>query len=180
MDVELFRFINETMSNPFFDQFFPWWTNLLKTSTFHFFLLPILLVAIFYFARWRGIAVLALGALLTWAADAVCGFGIKSLFNRQRPFEVLSDVIVRIPKPGSSSFPSGHSFDAFFFAMFLALIYPRLTWLYFTIALMFGFSRIYLGVHYPSDVLGGALFGCAFAYSVVTLYRFARTQEKTV
>jgi undecaprenyl-diphosphatase len=159
MDAALFRFINHTLENPAFDVFFPWWTNIQRTATFQFALLPLILIATYYAFRWRGPAILALGALLTWAVDVLVSGLVKPLILRPRPFEALSDAIVRIPKPASTSFPSGHSTDAFFLASFLAVLYPRLWPLYYTVAVLIAFSRVYLGVHYPGDVLAGAVIG---------------------
>lgn len=171
MDAALFRFVNHALENPAFDFFFPWWTNIQRTATFQFALLPLILIATFYAFRWRGLAVVALGALLTWAVDGLVSIAVKPFILRPRPFEALSDAIVRIPKPASTSFPSGHSTDAFFLASFLAVLYPRLWPLYYTIALLIAFSRVYLGVHYPSDVLAGAVIGAALGALAASLLK---------
>jgi undecaprenyl-diphosphatase len=85
----------------------------------------------------------------------------KSLTDRPRPYEALSDVKVkRLSNVSGSSFPSGHSAQAFAIATMLAyragpIIYiPAFVW-----AAFVGYGRVYLGVHYPSDVLGGMAIG---------------------
>jgi len=178
MDAALFHFINSTLANSAFDFFFPWFTNIQRTATFHFFLLPVILIATFYSFRLRGLAVLAVGAILTWSVDVLCSIAIKPLVNRPRPFEVLPDAIVRVAPPGGSSFPSGHAVDAFFLAVFLTFIYPRLSWLYFAIAFLIAVSRVYIGVHYPGDVFGGAVIGSALAISVMAFYRRLDSRRK--
>ena len=67
------------------------------------------------------------------------------------------------------SFPSGHATVSFACATTLALAVPRLTWPLFTLATLISFSRVYVGVHYPLDVLAGAALGVAIAIALRTL-----------
>lgn len=102
------------------------------------------------------------------AADAInLGFtyAIKYSVNRTRPFLTYPD-IVKKSDGGGPSFPSGHTSGAFATATILSLQYPK----WYVIAPSFlwagtvAYSRIYLGVHYPSDVLGGMIVGAGSAY----------------
>ncbi len=102
------------------------------------------------------------------AADAInLGFtyAIKYSVNRTRPFNTYPD-IVKKTEGGGPSFPSGHTSGAFATATILSLEYPK----WYVIAPSFlwagtvGYSRMVLGVHYPSDVLGGAIVGAGSAY----------------
>jgi len=90
-------------------------------------------------------------------------FPIKYYFRRRRPFIDLVQAIAIGKKPGTYSFPSGHSAAAFAGAWLLRRHYPKLTPLWYTIAGLVGFSRVFLGVHYPGDVLSGALSGTMVA-----------------
>lgn len=90
---------------------------------------------------------------------------LKYLIDRPRPFETY-DFIDKISSGGSPSFPSGHTTEAFAFAIALCIAYPRwyiiipsLLW-----AIAVGYSRISLGVHYPSDVLAGVVVGVLSVY----------------
>jgi membrane-associated phospholipid phosphatase len=90
---------------------------------------------------------------------------LKYTVDRERPFVTYPD-IEKKGKAGSPSFPSGHTSSAFATATSVSLAYPR----WYVIAPSFawagtvGYSRMHLGVHYPSDVLAGALIGSGCAY----------------
>ena len=90
---------------------------------------------------------------------------LKHTINRARPFETYPD-IQKMAAGGSSSFPSGHTSDAFSTATSLSLAFPR--WYViapsYTYATLVGYSRMHLGVHYPSDVLAGAIIGAGSAF----------------
>lgn len=84
---------------------------------------------------------------------------IKPYFRRRRPFISIIQAIVIGRKPGTWSFPSGHAAAAFAGAWLLNHQSPRPGLLRYFVASLVGFSRIYLGDHYPGDVASGALFG---------------------
>lgn len=88
---------------------------------------------------------------------------IKSFFRRRRPFITIIQAIAIGIKPGSWSFPSGHAAGAFAGAWLLNRRYPRRSSLRYILASLVGFSRIYLGDHYPGDVASGSLIGLLFA-----------------
>jgi len=88
---------------------------------------------------------------------------IKAYFKRRRPFISIIQAIVIGKKPGTWSFPSGHSAAAFAGAWLLNRKSPRFSILRYMTAGMVAFSRIYLGDHYPGDVASGSLLGMLFA-----------------
>jgi len=74
-----------------------------------------------------------------------------------------------VDTPATYSFPSGHATVSFACATVLALAVPRLSLPLFTLAVLISFSRVYVGVHYPFDVLAGAVLGIAIAIALRTL-----------
>ena len=130
-------------------------------------------------AVWLGLALVIAIALrrprlfvLVTAADVAADLlsrGLKEAVGRERPhLRPLIDL------PASSSFPSGHAATSFACAAVLAWLVPRLAVPAFVLAAAIGYSRIYVGVHYPLDVLGGAALGLAVATALRWLVRARR------
>jgi len=106
-------------------------------------------------------AVVALPAL--WATMLTVNILLKRIFRRRRPFIAFVKARVIGARPRDFSFPSGHSAAGFAGATLLAMFLPSWAPLFYLFAIAVGFSRIYLGVHYPSDVLMGAFSGTVLA-----------------
>ncbi len=107
----------------------------------------------------------ALGEVLPslWLSTFIIETPVKKFFRRRRPFIDVVRATVVGRRPGSFSFPSGHSAAAFAGATLLRRHYPRWTAAFYLLAVTVGFSRVYLGAHYPADVVIGGLGGTVLA-----------------
>ena len=162
-----------------------------------------LLVGVTYVAT-GGTIWVALAVLLAWRTRrpilpagilaAVCVWGaagishlLKATTNRPRPYVAMPHLHTLISRPTSESFPSSHATTAFAGAVVLSFFLPRLWPLFLAAAALVAFSRLYTGVHYPTDVIAGAAIGALFATVVAALAtnsrigdRLAPTKERRV
>ena len=105
---------------------------------------------------WRALIPLALAVLLTTlVADRL----LKPLVARERPFVRTPEIVVIGGRPLDRSFPSGHAANSFAGAVVLSRLAPSGQAVWWALAILIAYSRVYLGVHYPLDVVGGAIVG---------------------
>lgn len=117
--------------------------------------------------------------LLSVAIGLLLGDGIlKPLFARPRPFYLDTAIVLNIKKPGGYAFPSGHTLSAFAgaYAIFTGNRKAGIPAL--IVAVMIGFSRMYLFVHYPTDVLAGAILGVYVARLITHILQIRYTHPK--
>jgi len=124
--------------------------------------------------KYRKIGFMALGALIL---STILGEEIlKNVIRRIRPSENISAIDLLISKPLSYSFPSGHTTSSFAVAGVLAKYFKRYAVAFLGLASLIGFSRLYLYVHYPTDILAGIVLG--LLCSEIMIYLFDKRERK--
>ena len=179
LDELLFSWINSSLANPVFDITMPVFTTLGSK-----WLVWPLLISICWFLPAAFIETQAAGSniqqpvisrintsfrlflllVLAYGINAGIYNSIKKITDRPRPFE-QNNVELRVAQDDAKklthngSFPSGHAANTFMLAVLLSVAKKRLFFIFYCVASIVAFSRIYLGVHFPSDVLAGACIG---------------------
>jgi undecaprenyl-diphosphatase len=110
---------------------------------------------------WLRRPLVVIAMLAAEGVSSIVDGALKNAIGRQRPPLVDPRVHALIPLPHDPSMPSGHAMMAFAGATLLALVAPRLRWAFLALAAGVALSRVYLGVHFPSDVMVGAVIGAA-------------------
>lgn len=113
-------------------------------------------------------------AATVWSADLLAS-AIKLAVGRERPYEVVASADPLLRWDLGSSFPSGHAATSVAGAIVLTFLLGRGGWALGTLAAAVCFSRVYIGVHYPLDVIAGALLGAAVGLTAVALVRRLRS-----
>jgi undecaprenyl-diphosphatase len=172
IDKLIFFSINIDLQNSFFDIFMPF-----ITSKSYFIFLPFFLLLLLKDRKNPFIA-LALGIAALLLADW-SSHTLKHFIERLRPCNELIGVRILVGCAKSFSMPSNHAVNAFAFATpFYIMLGSRLRYVFAFIAFLVGFSRIYVGVHYPSDVVAGAILGILLSVSVIKLYNWSHKRYK--
>ena len=123
----------------------------------------ILTVLLLIIPKTRKTGVIMMAALLVDVL--LCNVLIKNLVARTRPFDVNTAVQLLVAKPRDYSFPSGHTAASFASVTALYLAGEKKLWKpALALAILIAFSRMYLYVHYPTDILGGVIFGSLSAW----------------
>ncbi|MCI4442548.1 MAG: phosphatase PAP2 family protein [Lentimicrobium sp.] len=173
LDTELFLYLNGK-HNTFFDPIMYWASDKL-------FWIPFYLIIIFLLVREykkQSIYILISIGILIALCDQIASHLIKNAVQRLRPsHEPILEGLIHLSKAGPGGqygFVSSHSANAFGLATFLILLLPKkytpLKWILGFWAILVAYSRIYNGVHYPTDVIVAGLIGMILAYLVFKIY----------
>jgi undecaprenyl-diphosphatase len=162
MDQHIFALVNQKWANTVFDRFFPMITDLHKNPVFMaclgLYLLAWVLRQRMYAAKFIVVLILSVGA-----SDLIAYRVVKQMAQRQRPMEAGLSVQLRTHNHSGSSFPSNHAANVFAAATVLSSAFVWMGPLYFLVAALVAYSRVYVGVHFPLDVVAGAIIGILIA-----------------
>ena len=171
MELAILDWVQANLRCGFLDTVLPVITRLSDHGEIWILLAAVLLLTRKY--RWAGVSVaLALVLDLT-----VCNGFLKPLVGRIRPYEVNTAIALLVPPPGDASFPSGHTAASFtaVTALWCSGGVPKwLRWASLALAVVIALSRLYLYVHWPTDVLGGAVLGAVLGWAGARIVRAVR------
>ncbi len=183
-EAKIFRVLNTHFANPALDAVMPIITDFRRNRIFVLMVWAALVIFGGSRGRWAALMLIPLIA----ASDQLSSSLLKPLFARIRPCEILGEIrlwhgaegwittsaeTARSYK-GSFSFPSGHATNITASMLFLSLVYRKLIIPLLVLALAVSYSRIYVGVHWPLDVLAGMATGAALAFPAYFLYQWLR------
>jgi undecaprenyl-diphosphatase len=154
-----FRLLNGTWHTPILDDVLPFVTDAGN------FVVPFVVagILIVWAGRIRGLRFLVLAVFSVVIADAIGAYVFKSWFSRPRPCIALSEVRLLVGCTHLPSLPSNHAVNASVLATLAGLYMPRLWLPPAVLALLVGYSRVYVGVHYPLDIVAGSALGIVAA-----------------
>lgn len=172
VNVDMFYFFNHNFQNPIFDAVMP-----VVTHFGGFKVLVVVLIAIILYAHLKDkktLKRLTILALIAFLCSDIFTAILKHIICEPRPFVTLDNVHLLIAEDDPLSFPSGHTTSTFSVVTFFVLNMNELAKRHYKLidaaliifAVVIPFSRMYVGVHYPGDVLAGALIGIAGALIV--------------
>lgn len=163
LDRSLFWLINTVLANPLFDLLMPFITN------FDNFKILVILIwfSLIIFGKRKGRVTAGLLVLVLVICDQLNSHLLKEMFGRIRPCRGLEGVRLLVSCGSGPSFPSSHAANIFAAAALLSYKYRRFAIPFFIYAILIAYSRVYVGVHYPSDVIAGAFVGLIVAASVL-------------
>lgn len=172
LDRNLFYFCNQGLRNWLFDALLPFLTDLNKKPV------ALVLVGVLWIlllmkgGRQGRVAALLLLPTIT-LGDQLNSSVFKYIIERTRPCHELANVHLLVSCGSGYSFPSSHAVNNFSAAILLSYFLPRWSWAFFSFAALIAFSRVYVGVHYPSDVVAGSVIGLAVGGAVIIVFRQA-------
>lgn len=174
IDHAIFHFINDSIANPILNWIMPIVTNENNIA------IPLVLFwlwLLFYKGK-RGKIAAVLLLLTVILTDVIAAQIIKPWIGRIRPSHTMLDNInLLVSRGGKYGFVSNHAANTMAAATIIGYFYKKWKSVVITISIIVGFSRVYVGVHYPFDVIGGWLFGYALAWVILSIWVILKIRE---
>jgi undecaprenyl-diphosphatase len=167
LDLAILYFFNRDLANPVFDIFF----TTLAESRFIWGLLIVIIIVLAIKGGSRGWQAALLAIICFAITDPSAHYILKKIFCRLRPCHIPDDLRLITGCGGLYGFPSNHAANSFALAYVFSFFYRRLTAVFFSVATLVCISRVYLGKHYLSDVVAGAVFGVLVAILIIYFMR---------
>lgn len=165
IDSELFYFLNITLANPITDFLMPIVTNQKNWLPIYIFMISFLLIKY----KKNGFFMVITILFAVGLGDYINSSIIKEMVGRFRPCATLTDIHLLVPCGPGKSFMSSHAVNNFAMAYILGYYFKQNKWIFYTLASLVAYSRIAVGVHYPLDVISGALLGIAIGFISIKL-----------
>lgn len=143
-------------------------------------IIPILFLILFlgFFSNKKGRIALALLVIALSCNDFICAQILKPFFERVRPSHISLDGLnLLVSRGGKWSMPSNHASNVFTLTVVLSYFYSKTKLPLYLLATFISFSRVYVGVHYPGDVIAGGLFGYCIGWLILTLWVILKMRE---
>lgn len=175
IDKALFYFGNQTIANPVFDILMPFLTDLNK-SWFGLSIYASLWILLMWKGGKKGRIIGLLLIPLIFLSDQLSSSVVKKIVARSRPcheingIPIIENIRLLVDCGSGYSFPSSHAVNNFAVATIFAYYYRKWMWWFLAYASIIGYSRISVGVHYPSDVVGGAILGGLCGAMIIILW----------
>lgn len=167
--------INRDWASPALDAVMPVITDIHKVPWFAFGVAPVALGLWLWKGRQRALRILVVAAIAMAAGDAVAHKILKPWIARPRPERAGEPVKMRAPANGAYGFPSNHAINMGAGAAVMTVAYPAGALVFAAGAALIGYSRVYVGAHYPGDVLGGLALGIAIGWPWAVLMLGAKS-----
>ena len=174
IDQSILLWIHQYMTNPIFDLLMPFITHEEN------WVFPILLLLLFLGIKGgkRGKITLLLLIIALSITDSLCAQVLKPLFERIRPSHLnIEGINLLVSKGGKWSMPSNHAANMFALSVVLSYFYQKTSLAIYSLALLIAFSRVYVGVHFPGDVIAGAFIGYITSWLALTLWVILKMRE---
>jgi undecaprenyl-diphosphatase len=183
LDLSILYFFNRTIASGLLDSF----TDIITNVRYWYVVYTMAGLFLMYRYKWRGIAIVIAAIILITSTDSLAHYVLKPLVDCPRPCAIIvsgEHIVSWIRLPSGmrfdESFPSQHALNNFAIATFFVLLFNRNKWIHslWIVALVISLGRLYQGLHYPSDVLGGAVIGISIGFLFASLFKILEKQTR--